>query len=164
DQGFKQIAFVTLDSDQTQMNERLNGYVSAMRDLKMPEYILKIPFKLDTKKVADQFAAFFADNKQIDAVLFATNYLAIKGFETLRNLKIRIGKDIAVIAFDDHEFFKVFNPPITAVAQPMKDLSDYLISILLKKLHAETEADLQTPNQIVLPTNLIIRESSLRKI
>ncbi|RYY30590.1 MAG: LacI family transcriptional regulator [Sphingobacteriaceae bacterium] len=163
EQGFKQIAFVTLDSDQTQMNDRLSGYVAAMRAFEMPECILKIPFKQDAAKVAGQFAAFFAEHKQIDAVLFATNYLAIKGFETLRNLKMRIGEDIAVIAFDDHEFFKVFNPPITAVAQPMKDLSDHLISILLKKLQEETEPAPQMQNQIVLPTNLIIRESSLKK-
>lgn len=161
DQGFKNIAFVTLDSDQTQMNERLRGYQLAMREHEMPEYILKIPFKQDLEKVRNQFKAFFSAQQQIDAVLFATNYLAIKGFETLRNLNIKIGEDVAVIAFDDHEFFKVFNPPITAVAQPMKALSDHLISILLKKLHDESEPELQ--NQIILPTNLIIRESSLRK-
>jgi len=161
DQGFKHIAFVTLDSDQTQMNDRLRGYDLMMDDRELPKYILKIPFKLDTRKVSDQFDAFFTDCKNIDAVLFATNYLAIKGFETLRKLNIKIGQEIAVIAFDDHEFFKVFNPPITAVAQPMKELSDHLISILLKKLHPETEQKTGTSNQIVLPTKLIIRESSL---
>jgi len=160
DQGFKHIAFVTLDSDQTQMNERLRGYESAMDDFELPKYILKIPFKLDLKRVADQFTTFFAEHREIDAVLFATNYLAIKGFETLKNLKIKIREDIGVIAFDDHEFFKVFNPSITAVAQPMKELSDHLISILLKKLHSETEPE--APNKIVLPTKLIVRESSLK--
>ncbi len=160
-QDFKHIAFVTLDSDQTQMNDRLSGYNLTMDEKELPKYILKIPFKLNTKEVAEYFTTFFTANKKIDAVLFATNYLAIKGFETLRNLNIRIREDIAVVAFDDHEFFKVFNPPITAVAQPMKELSDHLISILLQKLHPEAEQQTDTMNQIVLPTTLIIRESSL---
>jgi LacI family transcriptional regulator len=163
DQGFKHIAFVTLDSDQTQMNDRLKGYDLAMDELQLPKYILKIPFKQDFQKVSEQFTTFFAGHKNIDAVLFATNYLAIKGFETLRDLKIKIREDIAVIAFDDHEFFKVFNPPITAVAQPMKALSDHLISILLKKLDLEADQETDIKNQIVLPTELIIRESSLKK-
>ncbi len=145
------------------MNERLRGYDEAMSDFGLPKYILKIPFKPDLKKGTDQFTAFFAGHKEIDAVLFATNYLAIKGFETLRNLKINIREDIGVIAFDDHEFFKVFNPPITAVAQPMKELSDHLILILLKKLHSKTGHEPDVQNQIVLPTQLIIRESSLKK-
>ncbi len=162
EQGFKHIGFITLDAGQTQMNERLRGYEFAMDEFKLPEYTLKIPFKLDAKRVKDQFTAFFSENKNIDAVLFATNYLAVKGFEALRNLKIRIPEDIGVIAFDDHDFFKVFNPPITAVAQPMEELSDYLISILLKKLNAENDAHLNVQNHIVLPAKLIIRESSLR--
>ncbi|RYE36044.1 MAG: LacI family transcriptional regulator [Sphingobacteriaceae bacterium] len=163
EQGFKDIAFITLDADQTQMNERLRGYELATDDFNLSKYILKIPFKLDSNRVNNQFETFFKTHKKLDAVLFATNYLAIKGFETLRSLKINIGEDIGVIAFDDHEFFKVFNPPITAVAQPMKELSDHLISILLKKLYAETEAA-TLQDQIILPTQLIIRESSLKKV
>ncbi|MGI4020603.1 MAG: LacI family DNA-binding transcriptional regulator [Janthinobacterium lividum] len=162
DQNFKNIAFITLASDQTQMNERLRGYEFAMDEFNLPKYTLKIPFKLDTKNVKDQFTAFFLENKNIDAVLFATNYLAVKGFETLRNLKLRIPEDIGVIAFDDHEFFKIFNPPISAVAQPMEELSDYLISILLKKLNVENDEHLNAQNHIVLPAKLIIRESSLK--
>ncbi|RYY08106.1 MAG: LacI family transcriptional regulator [Sphingobacteriaceae bacterium] len=163
DQGFKHIAFVTLDSDQTQMNERLRGYEFTMDECKLPKYILKIPFKLDAERVKDEVTAFFSDNKNIDAVLFATNYLAVKGFETFRNLKISIPEDIGVIAFDDHEFFKVFNPPISAVAQPMEELSDHLISILLKKLNPENENSSNTQNHIILPAKLIIRQSSLKK-
>jgi LacI family transcriptional regulator len=164
DQDFKNIAFITLDSEQTQMNERLRGYEFATDEFKLPKYILKIPFNLDSKKVIDHFTAFFSNNKNIDAVLFATNYLAVKGFETLRNLKIRIPEDMGVIAFDDHEFFKVFNPPITAVAQPMEELSDHLISILLKKLHSKKDENLNVQNNIVLPAKLIVRESSLKKV
>jgi LacI family transcriptional regulator len=163
DQQFKNIAFITLDSGQTQMNERLRGYNFAMDEMQLPKYTLKIPFNLDAKSVKEHFMAFFSENKDIDAVLFATNYLAVKGFEALRNLNIKIQEDIAVIAFDDHEFFKVFNPPITAVAQPMEELSDYLISILLKKLNSEKDENLDTQNHIILSAKLIVRESSLKK-
>ncbi len=164
EQGFKNIAFITLDSDQTQMVDRLKGYKAAVNEYKLAEYILKIPFKSDAEKVIEQFTAFLSGHKNLDAVLFATNYLAVKGFETLRNLELKIPQDLAVIAFDDHEFFKVFNPPITAVAQPMKELSDHLISILLKKLHPEGNSQTLSQEHVVLPAKLIVRNSSIKEV
>lgn len=163
EQGYQHIAFITLDSGQTQMNERLRGYETTMDEFKLPKNTLKIPFKLDVQKVTEQFTGFFTEHKNIDAVLFATNYLALRGFETLKKLNKTIPNDIAVIAFDDHEFFKVFNPAITAVAQPMKALSDHLISMLLNKLNPEPGLQLQNLHQIVLPAELIVRESSPKK-
>jgi LacI family transcriptional regulator len=81
EQGFKNIAFVTLDSEQTQMVDRLKGYNFATEEFKLSKYTLEIPFKADAKAVIEQFSTFFLNNKKIDAVLFATNYLAVKGFE-----------------------------------------------------------------------------------
>lgn len=161
EQGFKKIAFITLKSEQTQMVDRLKGYKNAIDEFGLSELILKIPFGLDPVKAVYQITEFLSCNKEIDSILFATNYLAIKGFETLRNLKLKIPEDIGVIAFDDHEFFKVFNPPITAVAQPMKAISDSLISTLLEKLNS-TDDQTSPIGHVVLPSQLIIRESSLK--
>jgi LacI family transcriptional regulator len=137
EQGFKQIAFVTLDSEQTQMTERLNGYNTAIADASLPPYVLKIPFSLTPAQVVSHIKKFLKENNTIDAILFATNYLALQGFEAMNKLKLRIPDDVGVIGFDDHVFFKVFNPPVTAVAQPMKALSEKLISVLFKRMNDE---------------------------
>lgn len=161
EQGFKNIAFVTLDSDQTQMTDRLNGYRQAITDAGLKEYLLEIKFTSKTEKVAQLISNFLVKNKKVDAILFATNYLALQGFEALNKLELKIPDDIAVIGFDDHAFFKVFNPPITAVSQPMKNLSENLIDILFKKMNEEEDATTENL-KVVLAPELIIRRSSLK--
>lgn len=161
EQGFKNIAFVTLDSDQTQMADRLSGYRQAITDAGLKEYLLEIKFTSKTEKVAQLISNFLVKNKKVDAILFATNYLALQGFEALNKLELKIPDDIAVIGFDDHAFFKVFNPPITAVSQPMKNLSENLIDILFKKMNEEEDATTENL-KVVLAPELIIRRSSLK--
>jgi LacI family transcriptional regulator len=72
-------------------------------------------------------------NQGIDALFFATNYLAESGLETLKLLKRRIPGDIAIVVFDDHYLFKLFTPSITAIAQPIKAISEQVIHLMLTK-------------------------------
>ena len=161
EQGFKHVAFVTLDSDQTQMTDRLTGYRLAINDAGLKPYILEIKFTSKPERVVQRISNFLTGNKEIDAILFATNYLAMQGFEAINKHQLKIPDDIGVIGFDDHAFFKVFNPPITAVSQPMKDLSENLIDILFKKMNEE-ETNNDKFFRIVLDPELIIRQSSLK--
>ncbi|AMR32948.1 LacI family transcriptional regulator [Mucilaginibacter sp. PAMC 26640] len=160
-EGFKQIAFVTLASDQTQMVERLRGYQQAVAATGMKPTVLAIKFTLKPEKVIEQISNFLIKNKDVDAILFATNYLALQGFEALNRQNLSIPDDVAVVGFDDHAFFKVFNPPITAVSQPMKALSEQLIDVLFKRMGdgAYTGPSIQK----MLEPELIIRKSSLKK-
>ncbi|MDB5128685.1 LacI family DNA-binding transcriptional regulator [Mucilaginibacter sp.] len=161
-EGFKEIAFVTLASDQTQMVERLNGYNMAITEAALQPHLLEIKFTSKPEKVVQQISSFLARNKNIDAILFATNYLALQGFEAINRQNLKIPDDVAVIGFDDHAFFKVFNPPITAVSQPMKNLSESLIDVLFKRM-GEGGNNSGESIQKVLQPELIIRKSSLKK-
>ena len=160
-EGFKNIAFITLASDQTQMAERLKGYSEAVDNAKMKKFLLEIKFTAQQEKVVRQISSFLLKNKGIDAILFATNYLAIQGLQAIKELDLTIPDDIAVIGFDDHAFFKVFNPAISAVSQPMKNLSNSLIDVLFKEMN-EVDPD-RNSVKIILEPQLIIRESSLKK-
>ena len=160
EQGYQNIAFITLDSTQTQMADRLAGYSRSVKDAGLKEHILKVHFTTDTENIVDSINNFLSYNKQIDAIMFATNYLTLQGFEALNRQNLKIAEDIGVISFDDHAFFKVFNPPITAVSQPLKQLSETLISTLFKSINEENVAG--THHQIVLEPELIVRKSSVR--
>jgi LacI family transcriptional regulator len=46
----------------------------------------------------------------------------------------------AVIAFDDHTVFKLVEPAITVVSQPIKDIAENLINILLLRLQGKIKA------------------------
>jgi LacI family transcriptional regulator len=154
--GFKNIAFVTLDSDQSQMLDRKAGYEKALLDHQLPHIIKTIPFHTEHDNAVDEIVGFLKNDPQIDAVFFGTNYLAISGLEAIKRLDLRIPKSIGIVAFDDHDLFRLHSPTISAIAQPVEQIAARLIQVLLAKLCNAPESN----QNYILPTSLIVRESS----
>jgi len=152
-QGCRRIAMITLYSAQTQMRDRMNGYMRAIDTYKLQPYVKKVNLHDDEQTVIDDFRAFLED-QQPDAVFFATNYLAIAGLKAIKQYNLPLP---AVVSYDDHTLFKLFTPTITAVSQPIEAIANELINILLNQLDGKEKG----PKQVMLPSELIIRESSL---
>jgi len=157
--GFKNIAFITTASKQSQMTDRLAGYTKALKRNKLNPLVRKIRYTEDHDILDSEIEKFLCENPQIDAILFSTNYLAINGLEMIRKLGYSIPNDIAVIAFDDHILFQLYNPPITSITQPVQQLSECIIDTMLRKL---TNKKIRQ-QQIEVPTTLVLRQSSQRK-
>jgi LacI family transcriptional regulator len=163
-QGYKKIAIVTIASDQTQMKDRMNGFMAALKDHKIPfnkSLVKRLPFDLDRAHFIQEIKSFLLSVKDLDAVFFATNYLGISGIESIRSLQWEIGKEIGVVGFDDHDLFRLHSPSITCVSQPLQAIGQNIVEILMKELNRSgtTEAPL---TQIVLAPELIVRDSSTR--
>src|SRR5690606_9996910 len=84
-QGFKRIALVTLYSSQTQMRDRMDGYMRAIDTYKLQPYVKKVNIGQDEQALIADFKSFLAE-QQPDAIFFATNYLAISGLKAMRQL------------------------------------------------------------------------------
>ena len=158
-QGNRQIGFVTTNSTQTQMKERLQGYLAATEQRGKKAVVLKLAYRHDHANVTQEIASFLKKNRKLDAVFFATNYLANSGLEALQRLGYKIPADLRIVAFDDHDFYSFYNPTITAVAQPVEEISKNVISILLDHL----EDGNRPIESVSLPTRLVVRASSSLK-
>ena len=101
-------------------------------------------------------------NKEINALLFATNYLAISGLKAIRELGLKVPEDIGIVGFDDNTHFSLFSPSITAAAQPVEEISTETVKELIKVLTIEEK--IKKKKTIVLQTKLIVRESSASPI
>ncbi|MFD1255447.1 LacI family DNA-binding transcriptional regulator [Mucilaginibacter terrae] len=157
--GYKRTAMITIISEQTQMMERRRGYEKAMDKHGLLPSILEIPLHTKHEDIVSQLLRFFEANPKVDAIFVGTNYLAIRALEALKIKKIRIPDDVAVIAYDDHDLFRLYTPSITAVAQPVEAMSKQLVIKILQQIDGN-EKDLG--DQIIIPANLIVRESSIR--
>jgi LacI family transcriptional regulator len=162
--GFLQIGLVTLDSAQTQMQDRLQGYNDALRQSGQKKCVLKIPYLTTTEGSVAKIKAFLQKHSGMDALLFGTNYLAFSGLEAINELGLRIPGDLAVVSFDDSRFFRLFSPAITAVAQPVEKIAESIIQQLLKNI--ETPPAERQVETVVLETEFIVRQSSakMRKV
>ncbi len=159
--GRKQIGFITLDSEQSQMQERKAAYEQMCKTEGVKERVLKIPFDTYSSEGTEKaMKDYFLNNRDLEAVFFATNYLAMKGMQILKQLKIKIPDDLALIAFDDNEFFKFNTPSITSIVQPKDEIAQNLIQIMFNLINEQSE---NAQNyKVVLPASLKERESSGR--
>jgi DNA-binding LacI/PurR family transcriptional regulator len=86
-----------------------------------------------------------------DDVIAAGIYLAA------RERGIRIPDDISVVGFDDMDFARVLDPPLTTVALDAELLGATSFELLELRLKGET-----TRKQIILPAELLVRGSTAR--
>ena len=156
--GVKKIALVTLNSEQTQMAERQSGYLAALKKYRIKPLILKVPFENDTESTIKQCVQFIKDNPGLDSIIFATNYLALSGIKAINESGLNIPKDISVIAFDDHDVFNIYNPSISAIAQPLDEMAKQLFKTLLDKL--ENKVRLKDLSKVIIHPELILRGST----
>jgi len=156
-QGKKRIALVTTDIDVQQITERFEGYQKALLDYGLPyneDLVVKIHFNQDEEATFEQIKSLFG-NREIDAVLFATNYLAISGLKVLKQIDKKIAADFSVIAYDDHEAFELHTPGISTVQQPLEEIAETVIKLILSQLSTKTKLPSQ---KVIIPAKLIIRD------
>lgn len=156
--GYKEIAFVTLDSLQSQMQDRLRGYERALAEHGLNQHVKEISYHQTEDMIHRHIIHFFDRKKNIDAVLFSTNYLGVSGLKAIREMGLRIPEDLAVVAYDDNSLFEMYSPSITAIAQPVEDISERLITSLLNRLNSSSK--IKKAMNDVVKTTLIERSSS----
>lgn len=157
--GHKRIALVTNATEQLQMKERIDGYLSGLKKNKLPvreELILKIPFGRPEAKLVKDLVKFFTKHKgEIDAVFFTSNNLGIAGLEAFSVLGISVPEELSVICFDDNDLFRLGKPGITVMSQPIKQMARKALELLVKEIDSSD----QSPSHVVLQTQLIERSS-----
>ncbi|SES14583.1 LacI family DNA-binding transcriptional regulator [Pedobacter rhizosphaerae] len=161
DNGYKKIGFVTLETSQSQMIDRLSGYQVAMAEAGLSTSVKEVDYKNGADSIA-QMTTYFKTERKLDAVIFAANYICMDGLRTFKKMGIKIHQDIAVVSFDDFELLEFCDPPVTAIVQPLNAIADNVMKILLSRLNKAGQATGNT--QVKLPAHLKIRGSSLKKI
>ncbi len=162
DRGYKNIAFITILSGQSQMKGRLEGYKKCIVDHQLSNSIAEIDRSKPDVHIIKQIKSYLEINKHIDSILFSTNFLTMKGLKAIHELGIKIPREIAVMSFDDNEFFEIFQPTITAIAQPIDLLAASVIKILLRSLSGKDQIKTEY-HTVMIPGNLIVRNSTPSK-
>lgn len=88
------------------------------------------------------------------ALLAADSPMAVGALGALRRRGLRIGSDIDLVAFDDIEWFSELDPPLTVVSHDAQAMGSTAMRLLLDVIEG------RTPESVVLPTRLVVRESS----
>ncbi|MGC9521573.1 MAG: LacI family DNA-binding transcriptional regulator [Anaerolineae bacterium] len=91
------------------------------------------------------------------ALFAANNFIAVGAFRALREAGLQTPEDMALVAFDDIPLTFTMEPFLTVAAQRAYEMGQVATRLLFKRL---TEDDPSGPEEILLPTDLVVRRSS----
>jgi LacI family transcriptional regulator len=157
-QGWSRPACITGPrSAETAMLRRL-GYEDALRAAAIrTRRIMHQPFTTEGGRSAA--AALLDRERPPDSFLVANAALGLGVLQELRGRGLRPGRDVGLVCFDDAPWAPFIDPPISVVSQPAYRIGEQAARLLLDRINdGPTEA-----RRMVLGTDLIVRESSLRK-
>jgi DNA-binding LacI/PurR family transcriptional regulator len=95
-----------------------------------------------------------AAHPDLDAIFAASDSMAVGALRALKAAGRSVPGDVAVVGFDDYPIARYTNPPLTTVAQPIKQLGWEMARMLVSLIDGEQ------PGPLILPTRLVVRESS----
>lgn len=153
DVGRSRIATIAGPQDMSAGVDRLRGFRSAIHDAGQRPTVAIGDFTRDSGATA--MRRLLAEAPELDAVFVASDLMADSALRTLRIAGRRVPDDVAVVGFDDMEFARYTDPPLTTVRQPVLDIGRTMARQLLRKCAGE-----EIEAAVRLPTTLIRRESA----
>jgi LacI family transcriptional regulator len=157
--GHKRIGFITGRMDLGCSQDRLEGYHSGLAEVGIPfdpSLVLEGDFAQPTG--FRQAQSLLHREQRPTAIVASNDVMAFGVMDAVKEAGLRVGQDISVIGFDDIEMASQVYPPLTTVRQPLADMGEAAVDLLVTLLQGRTPMTLRRE----LATELIIRKSTGR--
>lgn len=159
--GHKSIGCIAGEDWSEITKDRVQGYKKAMEDNGLTikdEFIYEDKFNVETGMAGvDKFVESCSD---MTGIVACSDVIAYGVYKYANKHKIVIPDELSVVGIGDLKFSKVVTPSLTTVKEPIGDISEtavnMLISIITKKPRDK--------NEYKYDSKLIIRESTAKKI
>ena len=100
------------------------------------------------------------DQAQRPDALFTSNSLLTAGaFQAVRDRKLRVPRDLALVGFDETTWGALVDPPITLIAQPTEEIGRTATELLFQRIAEPT----RSPKTVILKGTLMARGSSAKR-
>ena len=156
--GRKRIGFVTLKIGLEAIHQRLAGYRLSMEQNELPigdKWIRELDYEYTESEMLEQIRFMVQDPSTIEGIVFATHFLAASGMRALKELTVRVPEEVALVSFGQMNAFDLVDPPITSIIQPVDELGDRAVEILLENLGGQYS----NHRRVILNNRLEIRKS-----
>jgi len=156
-QGRKQIVSIAGPSEMCAGIDRLNGFRKGLPPGSRRQWRNLVAQGAFTEESGEASMRELLDRvPDLDAVFAANDLMAVGALRVLKATGRKVPDDVALVGFDDSSIARHTDPPLTSVRQPIEDLGRNMAKLLLMRLQKPTVV----PKPVVLPTELIIRQSA----
>lgn len=159
EQGHRRVAALAWPELSRVGTDRLSGYLNAMADAGLsidPDWIKRGESEFDYGYSATCDLLGLPDDRRPTAIISMIDLIAIGAMYAIEEHGLRVGKDVAVIGFDDMPIVHYLKPGLTSLHQPAWEVGRRVVHLLVDLLNNQQPED----HQILLPPELVIRQSS----
>lgn len=157
--GRKKIGMITFNTSLLHLQERKNGYVSALKELNLPvkkSWLKEVSLHVKKEEIEKAVDQLISTNDPVEAILFSSNTLASFGLKYIIDLNIRVPSDLAIICFDEVQGSEFFYAPLTYIKQPLQEMGQLATRLLLESIGNNNKI-----TQVNMEPELIIRKSTI---
>ena len=156
--GSKRVAFLGGSDHLEIVRQRKAGYLAALAELGIPvEDELIICEKMTYSEGREGCSRLLSLPAPPDAILAMNDTLAFAAMKEIKKHGLRIPSEISLIGYTDELHSNYVEPALTAVTHQTYKMGEECCSLLLKQIKKR-----EKPRQIVVPTHLSVRESSIK--
>lgn len=159
DNGSKRVAFIGGANHLDIVKRRKHGYLEALRENKIPiekELVVCRKIDYDEGKIATETLLSLPEPP--DAILAMNDTLAFAAMEVIKNHGYRIPQDIALIGYTDEQHANYVEPKLSTISHQTYLMGETACRLLIQQIKGD-----KTIKQVVIPTHLQIRESSIKR-
>jgi DNA-binding LacI/PurR family transcriptional regulator len=151
--GRRRIATMTGTLDTHVGLSRLRGFQDGLAVAGLDPGLVEIGDFTEASGAA-AMTRLLAAHPDLDAIFAASDSMAVGALRALKAAGRSVPGDVAVVGFDDNPIDRYTSPPLTTVAQPIKQLGREMATMLVSLIDGEQRGPL------ILPTRLVVRASS----
>ncbi|NME68780.1 LacI family DNA-binding transcriptional regulator [Flammeovirga aprica] len=161
-QGAKKITVLSGYKTASIYSNRQKGIIDSYikHDIDLKHLNIK-EMELDTHKAYCYVKDLVEKGNVPDAIYALNDMTAFGAIKALNETKLSVPKDVLVVGFSNEPLSELFTPSLTTVNQPAYEMGKLVAKKLI--LHLEDNEELLTSETSILKSELIIRESSLRR-
>ena len=159
ERGHRKIGMVASNIKLNHMHDRIKAYRTALEDngIDFKEHWLqRIQYKDVKSEIDHAIEELLLIDEPVTAVLFATNTMGLNGLRKINNMDIKVPDDLSIVCFDESEAFDLFYCPITYIRQPVNEISEVSVNMLIDQIESKNRA----VKKNIVKSELIIRRSS----
>jgi len=154
DNGYRSFAGLFGDSSTTG-RERSRGFHNALKDHQLSPIATHFVAPR-IKQGYETTMSLLAQNQKPDAIFTSNSLLTAGAFQAIRDSKLSVPDEVALVGFDETTWGALVDPPITIIAQPTEEIGRTATELLFQRI---SEPD-RSPKTVILKGKLLQRGSS----
>ena len=156
--GHKEIACLQGCENVISNNLRVKGYKDAMHKYNLKNtQVWGNSFTTENGYIETKL--LLQRSQKVSAIFALSDTILLGALKAIEEEALRIPEDLSVVTSDNSPYLDFLSTPITSVSQPVNDISNIAIKLLMDKIDAKQKGEQVELEKVLLKPSLINRDS-----